>query len=93
MRRATRERVMDDRLPFQTEERVDVLDSEAKLRAEVRDLKAKLRDRDARLRAARKKVEPLIDWEMGEGTRGAVYDPLRDVLPMLDTRRKDWRGK
>lgn len=58
----------------------DALDSDARQRAEIRDLKK-------RLKLAEELVLPLVDWEHGEGTRGEVVDPLRDVLSVLDLKK------
>lgn len=52
-----------------------------KLTAEVVKLKRLIRK-------VRRIVEPLIDYEMGENSRGENSDPLRAVLPLLDLRKK-----
>lgn len=46
-----------------------------------------------RIRLARSVVAPLVDWEMGEGSRGENSDPLRAALPLLDLRRPLPRGR
>ena len=61
------------------------------LRAEKERLKRENADLRARLKAVRKVVEPLIDWEIGENTRGEHVDPLRKVPRITDLRVKNWR--
>lgn len=54
---------------------------------------AELRRLRKALRNAKGQVTPLVDWEMGEGTRGEVSDPLRGVLRILDAALKPARRK
>ena len=57
-------------------------------RRERDEARAENVDLRRRLRLARKIVEPLIDYEIGEGSRGEHCDPLRKVLPLLDLRKR-----